>query len=217
MLKRLPHMVLLASLIAAALAPAALAQSSPVGDLRLVDAEGVELPREAADVGDQIYRLPEGSTDLEIAFDFTGSTETNVQVRILGNMGAILFQESQSYDSPNTYVVRYEHGDPLPIGEYVVNAYVGDEVYLADSFQLAVGEEVAFPTPQDAQATALVLTPQSPLPESSQAQPGPTLETPADDGTAPGASPMLLILAGLGMVLLFGIVLWAGWSAMRRS
>jgi hypothetical protein len=215
MLNRLPHLALLTSLALAAMAPAlARAQSSPVGELRLVDAEGVELPREPADFGDQIYRLPEGTTDLDIAFDFTGTAETDVQIRVIGNIGSILYQESESYGSPNTYVVRYEHGDPLPVGEYVINAYVGDDVYLADSFQLAVGEAVTFPTPQSGGESSMILTPES---ESELAPPAPTLETPVDAGQAPGASPLLLALAGLGMVVLFGIVLWAGRSAMRRS
>jgi hypothetical protein len=192
----------------------AAAQSSPVANLRLVDETGAEITRAQAGEGDQIYALPEGESKIRVAFDFSGSASTDVQVRILGTMGNIIFQQAEVYDAPGNHTIDYENESPLQVGEYVVNVYVGEDAYLADSFQLAVGDEVLaslIATPDDG-------APQSPIPTPDAPAPAPTLGTPVDEGsTTPGASPMLLALAGLGMILLFGIVLWAIWSAMRRS
>lgn len=190
------------------------AQSSPVADLRLVDEAGVEITQAQAGEGDQIYALPEGESKIHVAFDFSGSAATDVQVRILGTMGNIIFQQAEVYDAPGSHTIDYDHESPLEMGEYVVNVYVGEDAYLADSFQLAVGPEVLaslIATPDDGAPQVAIATPEVPAP-------APTLGTPIDNGiVTPGPSPMLLALAGLGMVLLFGIVLWAIWSAMRRG
>lgn len=191
--------------------------SSPAGNLRLVDESNVELTREPSDLADQIYRVPEGTSALNIAFDFSGSSPTAIQTRVLGNLGATLYQESETYDAPGSHVVTFDNKTPLEVGEYVVNIYVGDDVYLADSFQLLVGDEVVLPTPQDEGPAMEIPTPELGGAEAAAPAASATLETPTGTGEAPSGSPALLALAGLGMVLLLGIVLWAGRSAMRRS
>ena len=99
---------------------------------------------------------------------------------------------------------------PLAVGEYVVNIYVSDQAYLADSFQLVIGDEVTIPTPQEGMPEA----------QGTESAPegAPTLQIPSEGvDEAPEANSGLLLLAGVGIFALLGIVLWAAWSAMRRS
>lgn len=144
-----------------------------------------------------------------MAFDIDGAEPTEVEIRITGLMGAILYQEPFSYDSPGTKIVTFDNkGVALEDNEYVVNAYVGADRYLADSLQLTIGQAV-IPTSQVGAQAPSVPTPQATLGATS----GPTT---GSAGTGP-LSGWTLVAAVAGMLALFGVVVWAGWSAMRRG
>ena len=64
--------------------------------------------------------------------------------------GTYIFQEDNAFDAPGSHTVVFDNRSPLAVGEYVVNIYVGTEAYLADSFQLVIGDEVTIPTPEGA-------------------------------------------------------------------
>jgi hypothetical protein len=187
----------------------AAAQSSPVANLRLLDDAGTEVPLVPAGPGEQIYRLSEGVQALNMAFDFIGNSETNVQVRVLMAPGTYIFQEDNAFDAPGSHTVVFDNRTPLAVGEYVVNIYVGEEAYLADSFQLVIGDEVTIPTPEGAMPE--VEGTDAPTPDQG-------IDTPnVDPVDPPQGNSGLLLLAGVGIFALLGIVLWAAWSAMRRS
>jgi hypothetical protein len=146
-----------------------------------------------------------------MAFDFIGNSETPVQVRALMAPGTYIFQEDNTYDAPGSHTVVFDKGTPLAVGEYVVNIYVSDQAYLADSFQLVIGDEVAIPTPDD-------VRPEVEGAAESTEPTEPTIDTPVGDiDQLPQGNSGLLVLAGIGIFALLGIVLWAAWSAMRRS
>lgn len=204
-------------LMAAALlwaAEAAGAQET-VGGLRLVDAAGETVGQEPAPPGEKLFRLLAGVTEFTVAMDFEGAAPIDVQIRVMGPSGTVLFQETETYEAPGTQTVVVDNaGSPFAEQEYVVNAYVGPDAYLADSMQLVVGD-VVLPTPGDeapVEAQAL---------EAQTVTQGDVAGAPADvPAAAPvpgGPSTAVLLLAVAGIVVLFGIVLWAGWSATRRA
>lgn len=192
-----------------------LAAQESVSNLRLVqDASGTPLEAVPAPPGEKLFHLDQGVDQLFMAFDVDGSTPAEVQVRVTGPMGVILYQEAKTVEQPGTQVMVFDNkGVPLEDNEYVVNAYVGKDLYLADSLQLTIG--------------AATLPTSAAEPTSPAEVPQPTLAAAVSDGAAapgvagastamPGPSRQTLALAIAGMVALFGIVVWAGWSAMRR-
>lgn len=200
--------------------PAAAQGGSPVKDLRLLDSQGQPLERQELEPGDYWFQLAENATGVTAAFDFSGTQATDVKLRILGVEGVPIFEESRQVDAPGTITFTYDAKDqPLQVGEYVVNLYMGKESYLSDSVQLYVGDA----QPSVSQATKQALTPQAETtadpaatavesggsPESSSAE--------APTGGSPAGNRSLLVLAGVGLLALLGIVLWAGRSAMRRG
>jgi hypothetical protein len=202
-------------LVAWLAAGAAHAQESGVGNLRLVDQAGAEVGREEAPAGEKHFRLPSGSTGIRVAFDYEGTTATPVQVRIMGPSGTVLLQQQEEYAAPGTYYADYKSDGPMPDQEYVVNVYIGTDPYLADSLQLIVGEG-EIPGPVDAAApTAASAT------ESTGGQLAVTTGEAAAGTTSQdipgGPSPVVLALAGLGIVALALVVAWAAWSATRRA
>ena len=262
------------------------AQNKAVGNLRLAsDASGSSLAQEQAGPGEKVFHLDHGAPKMLIAYDFQGTSASEVQVRVMGVQGTIMMQETYKLDHPGTQVVTFERrGIPLDDGEYVVNVYVGPDFYLADSLQATVGAArlpEAGPTlPNEALPTMQLIAPGTPMPdangtaisagtEAAGGQPGTGPGTgtgaggqtggaagypapgaagqnpnnpaavagvnpaaggqgdgaqgagqpPAGDAAgsaAPGPSPAILGLAMAGMVALLGVVLWAGWSAMKR-
>jgi len=209
MIRRSAASLALAIVVSTRLTAGESSAQNTVANLRLVqDTAGTPLEPESAPPGEKLFHLDHGADKLHMAFDFTGSTPTDVEIRVTGPMGAILFQESQSYDRPGNQVVVFDNkGVPLEDNEYVINAYVGKDRYLADSVQLTIGAAVI------------------PSPNSGNPPPLPSQPTLAGGGagggtvpvTPPGPARSSLLLAIVGMLGLLGIALWAGWSAMRRG
>ncbi len=194
---------------------------SPIKDLRLLDAQGQPLERVEIEPGDYYFPLPEGATKLTAAFDFSGTQVTEVKLRVMGNEGVSLFEESRQVDAPGTVTFTYDAKDqPLETGEYYINLYVGKESYLSDSVQVYVGDA----KPAVSQATQIAAQTQA-VPGASGATtgdsaPADSASSPAPADTTGGSIPgnrNLLVLAGAGLLALLGIVLWAGRSAMRRG
>lgn len=197
---------------------------SPVKELRLLDVQGQPLEREELEPGDYIFRLPEATTGVTAAFDFSGTQATDVKLRILGTEGVPIFEESRQVDAPGTVSFTYDAKDqPLEVGEYVVNLYVGKESYLSDSVQLYVGAANPPVSQATKQAeTALAAATADPAAgAAAEAGAGDAAASPVDaeapSGSSLTGSRSLLILAGVGLLALLGIVLWAGRSAMRRG
>lgn len=187
------------------------AQQAVVGNLRLAtDAQGAPLDPVPAGPGEKVYALPADVQRLYIAFDYQSSTPERVQIRVMGPMGAVMFQSDETYDAPGTHVIEFDNGGAaLEETEYVVNAYVTDSLYLADSLQATVGEAQLSPAANEQSVTAAE-------PQVVEVP----IDAPAGDlapaGPAPGPSSMLLVVAGVGVLALLGIVAWAGMSALGR-
>jgi hypothetical protein len=196
--------------------PSVVQGQGTVGALRISDETGTEIERIDAPAGEKRYHVPSGTDAFHIAFDFSGNTPTDVQIRVMGPMGTILQQETDTYSAPGTHVIEFDNGGiPLEDNEYVVNAYVGDEFYLADSLQLAVGE-AQIPESREVDSPP---DSEGPLPqEPVSAMPGPGAPDLGAEGATPGGPPArLLVLAGLAVVVLLAVVAWAGWSFARHS
>jgi len=206
-----------AALASPLFAGTAAAQEHPVGGLRISDESGEAIGELPSPPGEKHFHLDPGVQGFHIAFEYTGSEPTDVQVRVLGPMGTILFQDAQSYDSPGTYVVEFDNGSELSDNEYVVNAYVGGESYLADSLQLAIGSasipisKVDEVEPVDEAAASSGAEAMEPVEAPATAGP---LE--AREGQVPGGpSQWMLLLAAAGILILLAVVLWAARSATR--
>ena len=188
-----------------------------IGGLRIVDDTGAITGQEEAPAGEKLYRLPAGVIAFNVAMDYDGSSPTDVQVRVMGPSGTVLFQKAETLTQPGPVtVVVTNGGQPFADQEYVVNAYVGADQYLADSLQLVVGE-AQLPTPEEAQATS-----ESSMLNPVSAMSGTLAETPSSSATAPtsvpgGPSNAVLGLAVAGILALTGIVVWAAWSATHRT
>jgi len=203
-----------AALVAVLAAPAG-AQQAVVGNLRLAaDAQGTPLEAVPAGPGEKVYALPEDVTALYVAFDYESSTPQRVQVRVMGPMGAVMFQSDETYETAGTHVLEFENGGtPLQETEYVVNAYVTDSLYLADSLQATVGEATLSPAANEGS----VVQPAEPqVVEVPIGEPVGAVAAQAPAGGAVGPSSMLLVAAGVGVLALLGIVAWAGMSAVGR-
>ncbi|MFN2114557.1 MAG: hypothetical protein ACK2T6_02510 [Anaerolineae bacterium] len=215
---------LFAAVMVAALVGAAPlhAQDGGVGGLRLVDDAGETMGQEPAPPGEKLFRLDAGVQQFTVAFDVEGGT-SDVQLRVMGPSGAVLFQETQTYTTPGTYTMDFDNGDvAFPEQDYVVNAYIGPEFYLADSLQMVVGaaqipgsdSEEPVVVSADQQTTTdqgagheLIAEPI----EASQPLDATALEIPG------GPSRQVLLVAGFGILVLLAIVVWAGWSALNRA
>jgi hypothetical protein len=197
-----------AMLMMAAGVSIAAAQSTdkPVGNLRLaIDSSGTAMQPESGSPAEKVYKLKAGLTELFVAYDFQGTESTKVSIRVLGPNGNIEFQEDKVVDSPGIQVVHFQKEDgTITDNEYIINAYIGDQNYLADSLQLAVGAAII---------------PESPSTEIARATDAnnvlPTaIPTPVDGGGVPNTGPGPLVLAGVLLLVLGGVVVWAVRSAM---
>jgi hypothetical protein len=198
------------ALIVAGVGPAAAQDADkPVANLRLaVDASGVSLPL-ASEPPEKVYRLPAGTSSLWVAFEFQGTQPTNVSVLVLGPSGTIEFQEQRTVESPGTHVVEFKRDrGTLADNEYIINAYVGDQQYLADSLQLAVGEAVVQLGTSVPRETAPP-TVSGPIPTAAGSGAGIYQPPPSDTS--------LLVLAAVGLAVLGALVVWAVRSAMKSS
>ncbi len=191
-----------------ALGGPAAAQGHVVGGLRIADASGAALGAMPAPPGEKYYRLEAGTTPFYIAFDVSGATPAQVELRVLGPMGTVVFKHTATYEQPGTQVVRVDSAVPLEDNEYVVNAYVGPEWYLADSLQLAVGAAQIPGSKADETAAA---------PQPVQATVVPLAQSPDKAATPMPGGPHrgVLVAAGALLVVLLGIVVWATTSALR--
>lgn len=214
-MRALAHISIALIALGMAFAPrTALGQQAVVGNLRLAsDDAGAPLDTVAAGPGDKVYALEKGVEGLFIAFDYKANTPERVQVRVMGPMGAVMFQSDETYETEGTHVIAFENGGiPLEETEYVVNAYVSDSLYLADSLQATVGNATLSPASNE--QTVVQPVPQViEMPIDGANVPG-AASTPA--GPATGPSSMLLVIAGIGVLALLGIVAWAGMSALGR-
>jgi hypothetical protein len=191
----------------------ALAQEHPVGGLRVANEGGESMGEQPSPPGEKHFHLDSGVEGFHIAFEYNGGDTTPVEVRVLGPMGAILFSDTEQCEEPGTFVMAFDHGAVLDDNEYVVNAYVGDESYLADSLQLAIGSASIPPSESD----------QVPAATDSGAQGSDILQPVATATIAEGAagavpggpSQWMLLVAGIGILVLLAVVLWAARSAMR--
>jgi hypothetical protein len=196
--------MLLLSALGLAFAPSALAQGpdKPVSNLRLAqDSSGTAQQPDPASLPEKVYYLPAGTSEFYVAYDFPGGEPTDVSIRVLGTTGTILFDERQQVSRPGAQVILFRKGDgPLEDSEYVVNAYVGENQYLADSLQVLVG-------------AAQLMGSATPV-AASTAVAG-VLPTAGPEPTAPTGDNAPLVLAALGLLALGAVVLWALRSAMR--
>ena len=196
------------------LVPSVQAQTtqSVVRNLHLVGPDGTPLETEEAGPGEKRYHLEADTETLRIAFDCTGEAEGPVQIRLIQPPGTPLFVEDATCTTAETQVMEFTSpSGPLADNEYIVNIYVGDtETFVADSLQLAVGEAQIMD--REGEIT-------TPIPQTTPGQAELTVDevqaAPSEPEASGGPSPLLLALAGAGILGLLAVVAWAGWSAMK--
>ncbi len=192
------------------------AQEHPVGGLRIADEAGEEMGLQPSPPGEKHFYLDSGIEGFHIAFEYSGEGSAQVQVRVLGPMGTVMYQEDEACEGPGTFVVEFDNGAPLADNEYVVNAYVGDEKYLADSLQLAIGAAKIAPSKID---STTVASDSSTQPQAEVLEPldigSEAVEQPSSGQVPGGPSRWTLALAALGVLVLIAVVFWAARSAAR--
>ncbi len=190
-----------------------------VGGLRIGDDAGTPIGVVPdAGPGEKVFRLESGLTEFSAWLDYEGTSLTPVSVRLMAPQGVILDQQQRDLEVKGAERFDFEFDPPLNDDEYVVNVYVGDQSYLADSLQLLVGEAQLIPA--DNERIAEVQIDPDAAPGSVEAGNTGSLEAGVPPSASVGAdsplgpSPLLLVLAGLGVLGLLGVVVWAGMSAM---
>lgn len=186
---------------------AAIAQGHVMGGLRISDETGAPVGVLPSPPGEKYYHLDSGTKTFYVAFDFTGTSPVDIELRVLGPMGTVLYKHTDTYSEPGVQIVKVSSDVPWEDNEYVVNAYVGPEWYLADSLQLAVG---AAEIP-GSKAEASV------APVAAQATMVPVQSSPASTSSPVPGGPSrgVLVAAGALLVLLVAIVVWATATALR--
>jgi len=193
-----------------------------IGNLRVAsDETGTPMETIPAGPGEKVYALEAGTSRVLLAFDFNGTSPTTVQLRLMAPQGTILLQEEREISEVGTHVIEYDGEDlPLQETEYVANVYVqtdGNAFYLADSLQMTVGNASISPAVNELGGQAQVEGVQPSIGAGGQPEISAGGGAAAEAPVVPGPSPMLLVLAGLGVVSLLGVVAWAGVSAMRQT
>jgi hypothetical protein len=198
-----------------------------VGNLRIGDEAGepVGVVPDAGP-GEKVFRLTSGLDGFTAWLDYDGGAVTPVSVRVMAPQGVILDQQMRDLQQAGPERFDFGFDPPLNDDEYVVNVYVGEQGYLADSLQLLVGDAEIIPPDIESAPEVRIdpnaagapgsesAAPVAPPPAGMEASP---VQPVAADGTAAtplGPSPLLLVLAALGVLGLLGVVVWAGVSAL---
>ncbi len=170
--------------------------------------------------GNALTVFPKGLKTVYVVFDYKDAADADIQVRVLDPKGATIFLETKKYSGAGRENLEVTASDPLGDGSYVTNVYVGlnGNLFLSESNEWNVGQAPAAAAPTTAapaQAPAAQPQPAAPTPVSqpanaSAAQPAPAAGAqPAVVGGDSGVSAPMLIGAGILVVGLLALVLWA--------
>lgn len=166
--------------------------------------------------GDPIDVFPSGLKKLYVVFDYKDAADVEIQVRVLDPKGGTLFLESKKYSGAGRENLEVTASDPLVDGSYVTNVYVGlqGNLFLSESSEWNIGKPpapkpqptgAAPPAPAQAQQAAAPNAPQPQAPNQAAAAPA----QPAVVSNDPGVSAPMLIGAGILIVGLLALVVWA--------
>jgi hypothetical protein len=198
-----------------------------VGNLRIGDEAGepVGVVPDAGP-GEKVFRLASGLDGFTAWLDYDGGAVTPVSVRVMAPQGVILDQQMRDLQQAGAERFDFGFDPPLNDDEYVVNVYVGEQSYLADSLQLLVGDAELIPPDIESAPEVRIDPIEAGAPGSESS--APVAPAPAGNGASPvqpaaaggtaepdlGPSSLLLVFAALGVLGLLGVVVWAGVSAL---
>lgn len=159
--------------------------------------------------------FPSGLKTVYVVFDYKDAADADIQVRVLDPKGATIFLETKKYSGAGRENLEVTASDPMSDGSYVTNVYVGlnGNLFLSESNEWNVGKASSAPQPTSAAPA------QQPAP-GQQAAPNPVSQPaaqpvnaapaqPAVVGGESGVSAPMLIGAGILVVGLLALVVWA--------
>jgi hypothetical protein len=173
--------------------------------------------------GDPISVFPSGPTTVYVVFDYKDAIDAQIQVRVVNPKGETIFTETKKYDGAGRENLEVKSSDPLSDGSFVTNVYVGlnGNLFLSESNEWNVGQAPpppAQPTgapqavPPAGQAAAPNAPGAQPVAPAAQAQPpvgGSAAAQPAVVSSDPGVSAPMIIGAGILIIGLLALVVWA--------
>ncbi|MBI3943060.1 MAG: hypothetical protein HY326_08610 [Chloroflexi bacterium] len=157
--------------------------------------------------GPAVQRIPKGSTIVYASFDYAEAQNSPVQIKLYDPQGQVIFLDQKTYTGKGSDTFKIDNkGIAFKEGVYVLNAYVGNGLYLSSSLEWVVGDG---PLPSNEPSKGEpVMTVVVNGPPGSVAPNAP--ESPSASGLDLGGNMgMVLAAGGVAVILLIFIVLWA--------
>ena len=162
--------------------------------------------------GTAMNLFPSGLKTVYVVFDYKDAADADIQVRVLDPKGATIFLETKKYAGAGRENLEVTASDPLVDGSYVTNVYVGlnGNLFLSESNEWNVGKASSAPQPTTAAPVQQPPSVQQAAPNPPAAQPVSAAPAqPAVVGGDSGVSAPMLIGAGILVVGLLALVVWA--------
>lgn len=170
--------------------------------------------------GDPVSVFPSGAKSAFVVFDYKDAADVEIQVRVIDPKGQTIMTETKKYSGAGRENLELKPSDPLGDGAYITNVYVGlqGSLFLSETNEWNVGNPPpAQPTAAAGQAAQAA--PPAGQPASAQAAQPPAAQPPAQSssnvaapaaaGSDTGLSAPMLIGAGVLVVGLLALVVWA--------
>ncbi len=168
--------------------------------------------------GEPLSVVPSGTKTVYVVFDYKDAADAEIQVRVVNPKGETIMTETKKYSGAGRENLEVKSSDPLGDGSYVTNVYVGlnGNLFLSESNEWNVGKAPA-PAAQPTGAAPVAPANQAAAPQAGAAAAGAAAagqsaapaQQPAVVNTDPGVSAPMLIGAGLLIVGLLALVVWA--------
>lgn len=171
--------------------------------------------------GEPLSVFPSGAQTVYVVFDYKDAADAEIQVRVVNPKGDTIFTETKKYSGAGRENLEVKSSDPMPDGGFVTNVYVGlsGNLFLSESNEWNVGKAppppavptgAPLPAPNQAAAPKAAQPGQAPaaVPQAPANQPAPPAP-PSVVNTDPGVSLPMLIGAGVLIVGLLALVVWA--------
>ncbi len=161
--------------------------------------------------GEPITVFPTGIKSVYVVFDYKDATDTQIQVRVINPKGETIYTETKKYSGAGRENLEVTASDPLPNGAYVTNVYVGlqGNLFLSETNEWNVGVPAPTAIPQAAPPLATAGADKVAANAPAQAAAAPAAGNPPVAATEGGVSTPMLLGAGLLILGLVALVIWA--------
>ncbi len=161
--------------------------------------------------GEPVTVFPSAIKTVYIVFDYKDAADTQIQVRVINPKGETIYTETKKYSGAGRENLEVTSSDPMPDGAYVTNVYVGlqGNLFLSETNEWNVGVPAPTAIPQAAPAIATAAADKVAANAPGQAAAVPAAANPPVAAAEGGVSTPMLFGAGLLILGLVALVIWA--------